>query len=168
MQLDHYTSKFVKKKFPIVLVADQVVSPTNVGSLLRLADAFGIEKLILGGPPIELNRKVWNTSRVTEKVVAFEQTIDTLFELQKLRSEGYLLMGLEITSTSTPLTKIEFKKSQKIALVVGAERYGISENILNILDDCYHIEMYGQNSSMNVAQATSIALYELTKKLHYV
>ena len=167
MQLDHYTSKFVKKKFPIVLVADQVVSPTNVGSLLRLADAFGIEKLILGGPPIELNRKVWNTSRVTEKVVAFEQTIDTLFELQKLRSEGYLLMGLEITSTSTPLTKIEFKKSQKIALVVGAERYGISENILNILDDCYHIEMYGQNSSMNVAQATSIALYELTKKLHY-
>ena len=52
-------------------------------------------------------------------------------------------------------------------MVVGAERYGISENILNILDDCYHIEMYGQNSSMNVAQATSIALYELTKKLHY-
>jgi len=167
MQLDHYSSKFVKKKFPIVLVADQVLRPTNVGSLLRLADAFGIEKLILGGPPIELNRKVWNTSRATEKVVAFEQTIDTLFELQKLRSEGYLLMGLEITSTSTPLTKIEFKKSQKIALVVGAERYGISENILNILDDCYHIEMYGQNSSMNVAQATSIALYELTKKLHY-
>lgn len=167
MQLDHYSSKFVKKKFPIVLVADQVVRPTNIGSLLRLADAFGIEKLILGGPPIELNRKVWNTSRATEKVVAFEQTIDTLFELQKLRSEGYLLMGLEITSTSTPLTKIEFKKSQKIALVVGAERYGISENILNILDDCYHIEMYGQNSSMNVAQATSIALYELTKKLHY-
>lgn len=167
MQLDHYSSKFVKKKFPIVLVADQVVRPTNVGSLLRLADAFGIEKLILGGPPIELNRKVWNTSRATEKVVAFEQTIDTLFELQKLRSKGYLLIGLEITSTSTPLTKIEFKKSQKIALVVGAERYGISENILNVLDDCYHIEMYGQNSSMNVAQATSIALYELTKKLHY-
>lgn len=167
MQLDHYTSKFVKKKFPIVLVADQVVRPTNVGSLLRLADAFGVEKLILGGPPIELNRKVWNTSRATEKVVAFEQTIDTLFELQKLRSEGYLLIGLEITSKSTPLSKIEFKKSQKIALVVGAERYGISENILNILDDCYHIEMYGQNSSMNVAQATSIALYELTKKLYY-
>ena len=167
MQLDHYTSKFVKKKFPIVLVADQVVRPTNVGSLLRLADAFGIEKLILGGPPIELSRKVWNTSRATEKVVHFEQRTDTRLELQKLRSEGYLLIGLEITSKSTPLSKIEFKKSQKIALVVGAERYGISENILNILDDCYHIEMYGQNSSMNVAQATSIALYELTKKLHY-
>ena len=55
MQLDHYTSKFVKKKFPIVLVADQVLRPTNVGSLFRLADAFGVEKLILGGPPIELN-----------------------------------------------------------------------------------------------------------------
>lgn len=166
MQLDHYTSKFVKKKFPIVLVADQVVRPTNVGSLLRLADAFGVEKLILGGPPIELNRKVWNTSRATEKVVHYEQTMDTLLELQKLRSEGYSLIGLEITSKSTPLTKIEFKESQKIALVIGAERYGINEDILNILDDCYHIEMYGQNSSMNIAQATSIALYELTKKLH--
>ena len=168
MQLNHYTSKFVKKKFPIVLVADQVVRPSNVGSLFRLADAFGVEKLILGGPPIELNRKVWNTSRATEKVVHFEQTIDPRLELKKLRTEGYVLIGLEITNKSTPLTKIEFKKSQKIALVVGAERYGISEDILNILDDCYHIEMYGQNSSMNVAQATSIALYELTKKLHHV
>ncbi len=168
MQLDHYTSKFVKKKFPIVLVADQVVRPSNVGSLFRLADAFGVEKLILGGPPIELNRKVWNTSRATEKVVHFERTIDPRLELKKLRTEGYVLIGLEITNKSTPLTKIEFKKSQKIALVVGAERYGISEDILNILDDCYHIEMYGQNSSMNVAQATSIALYELTKKLHHV
>ena len=65
MQLDHYTSKFVKKKFPIVLVANEVLRPTNVGSLFRLADAFGVEKLILGGPPIELNRKVWNTSRAT-------------------------------------------------------------------------------------------------------
>ncbi|MDG1778525.1 MAG: TrmH family RNA methyltransferase [Flavobacteriaceae bacterium] len=168
MQLDHYTSKFVKKKFPIVLVANEVLRPTNVGSLFRLADAFGVEKLILGGPPIELNRKVWNTSRATEKVVHFEQTIETLLELERLRTEGYLLIGLEITSKSTPLTKIEFKKSQKIALIIGAERHGISEDILNILDNCYHIEMYGQNSSMNVAQATSIALYELTKKLQNV
>ena len=166
-QLNHYNSKFKKEKFSIVLVTDHVSRPANVGSLFRLADAFGIEKLILGGAPIELNRKVWNTSRATEKVVHFEQSNDPLKSLKKLRTEGYLLIGLEITNDSLPLAKIELKKNEKIALVIGAERFGISDEIIDVLDQCCHIEMYGQNSSMNVAQATSIALYELTNKLHY-
>ena len=50
-------------------------------------------------------------------------------------------------------------------LVVGSERNGIQHEILTCADSVYHIPMYGQNSSMNVAQATSIALYEITKLL---
>ena len=53
MQLNHYTSKFTKQQFPIVLISDNVSHAANLGSLFRTADAFGIEHLILGG-------QLWN------------------------------------------------------------------------------------------------------------
>ena len=46
MQLNHYNSKFKAKKFPIILLTDHVVRPANVGGLFRIADAFGVQKLI--------------------------------------------------------------------------------------------------------------------------
>ena len=48
---------------------------------------------------------------------------------------------------------------------VGDENFGVSDHILNYSDAVIHIDMFGQNSSMNVVQATSIALYEMTKQL---
>ena len=59
----------------------------------------------------------------------------------------------------------EFKQKSPIAIVIGDENFGVSESILKISDDIIHIDMYGHNSSMNVVQATNIALYELTKQL---
>ena len=56
--------------------------PVNVGSLLRTADAFGVEKIIFGGSPIELNKKTWNASRATEKVVDFKQVENTVCEIK--------------------------------------------------------------------------------------
>ena len=56
-------------------------------------------------------------------------------------------------------------KNSKIAFIIGDENHGVSDAILKQCNVIVHIEMYGQNSSMNVVQATSIALYEFTKKL---
>ena len=50
-------------------------------------------------------------------------------------------------------------------LAARSERYGIDSKLINLADSVYHIEMFGQNSSMNVVQAASIALYETTKIL---
>lgn len=163
MQLDHYSSKFEKNQFAIILVTDNVTRPANVGSIFRIADAFGVEKLILGGSAIELNRKVWNTSRATEKVIEFEQIENSQDVIKNLKKEGYSVICLEITENSKSISEIQLENPQKIVLVVGSERYGIKHEILTCADSVYHIPMYGQNSSMNVAQATSIALYEITK-----
>ena len=165
MQLDHYSSKFEKNQFAIILVTDNVARPANVGSIFRIADAFGVEKLILGGSTIELNRKVWNTSRATEKVVNFEQIENSENVIKNLKKEGYSVICLEITKDSKSISEIQLEYNHKIVLVVGSERYGIKHEILTCADSIYHIPMYGQNSSMNVAQATSIALYEITKLL---
>ena len=168
MQLDHYTNKFSKKKFPIILVSDNVTHAANIGGLFRAADGFGIVHLILGGNTAELGRKFTKTSRATEQSISFEQTENTLDKIKELKSENYNIIGLEITDNSIPMSELKLSKNSKIAFIVGDEKYGISASILEICDQIIHIEMYGNNSSMNVVQACSIGLYELTKKINEI
>ena len=165
IQLDHYSSKFSKKIFPIILVSDSVSHAANIGSLFRAADSFGIPHLILGGNAVELGRKFTKASRATEQSISFEQTENTLKKIKDLKSKNYLIVGLEITDKSLKISDLILPKNSKIVLVIGNEKHGISTPILEICNHIVHIEMYGQNSSMNVIQATSIALYEFTKKL---
>jgi tRNA G18 (ribose-2'-O)-methylase SpoU len=165
MQLNHYTSKFTKRQFPIVLISDNVSHAANLGSLFRTADAFGVERLILGGSPIELGRKFTKTSRATQQSVVYEQIQSLTNEIKELKADDYLLVALEITDNSIPVSHLKLNKNSKIAFVIGDENHGITDSILEQCDATIHIEMYGQNSSMNVVQATSIALYEFTQKL---
>ena len=165
MQLDHYSSNFKEQQFPITLVCDNVTNAPNIGSLFRICDAFGVAKLILCGDYIPLGRKMLKTSRATEKYVNFEVQVSTLKAVLDLKSKGFQIISLEITNTSKPIHSFKFQRDQPIALIIGDENFGISEDILNQSDILIHIEMFGQNSSMNVVQATNIALYEITKQL---
>ena len=165
MQLTHYNTQFKKHTFPIVLVCDGVTNAPNMGSLFRIADAFGIEKLIFCGENILMGRKITKTSRATEKVVNFEISQSVSEVVNHLRNNEYQIISLEITSTSKPIHTVKFSKEKPIALIVGDENFGVSEDILNRSDSIIHIDMFGQNSSMNVVQATNIALYEMTKQL---
>lgn len=105
------------------------------------------------------------TSRATEKTVSYEIHDKTINILKDLKLKSYKIICLEITDTSKPVYSFDFSKEKPIALVVGNENFGISKEILEFSDSVVHIEMYGQNSSMNVVQATNIALYEITKQL---
>jgi tRNA G18 (ribose-2'-O)-methylase SpoU len=165
MQLTHYNTNFKKRKFPITLVCDNVTNAPNIGSLFRIADAFGIEKLILCGAGISLGRKIAKTSRATEKVVDFEICESASKIVEDLKAANHQIISLEITSTSKPLHTLTFSAEKPIALVIGDENFGVSEAILNSSDRVVHIDMFGLNSSMNVVQATNIALYEITKQL---
>ena len=165
MQLTHYNTNFKSKTFPIILVCDNVTNAPNIGSLFRIADAFGIEKLILCGINISIGRKIAKTSRATEKIVNYEIHDSASKVVEDLKSNHYQIISLEITSSSTPIHTYKISTEKAIAIVIGDENFGISDNILSLSDVIIHIEMFGQNSSMNVVQATNIALYEITKQL---
>ncbi|TYA58898.1 TrmH family RNA methyltransferase [Formosa maritima] len=164
-QLTHYNTDFTKQTFPITLVCDNITNAPNIGSLFRAADAFGVEKILFCGSSIPLGRKMTKTSRAAEKVVSFEEK-ESIFEtIQTLKSENYKIISLEITSNSQPLNTFKFSKEYKFALIIGDENFGVSEEVLKLSDAIIHINMFGQNSSMNVVQATSITLYEITNQL---
>ncbi|TYA78632.1 TrmH family RNA methyltransferase [Seonamhaeicola marinus] len=165
MQLTHYNNNFSKRIFPITVVCDNVTNAPNIGSLFRICDAFGIEKLILCGNSIPFGRKMTKTSRATEKSVNFEIHDSALDIISDLKSKDYNIISLEITNESKPIHLCKFSQDKPIVLIIGDENFGIQEPLLKLSDATIHIDMFGQNSSMNVVQATNIALYEITKQL---
>lgn len=138
----------------------------NIGSLFRLADSFNIEKIVFTGTPVNLDsNRLKRTARATIQNVENEFWEDPAAALKNYTEAGYKAMALEITSDSVALSEISFENEQKLLLVVGNERHGISKNLLSFISLKLHIAMFGRNSSMNVSQATGIALYEITKTL---
>lgn len=165
-QRTHYNTNFKKRKLPIVLIIDGVSMPANIGSLFRIADAFGVSKLLFCNSHIDFkSKRILRTARATINHIEYDlvDTIET--EISKYIDEDYQLIALEITNNSISLNTLKLDSSKKILLIVGNENFGISEEILRLVHTTVHIDMYGHNSSMNVAQATSIALYELSKQL---
>ena len=120
--------------------------------------------LIFCNTEIDLSSpRLRKTARQTQSYVPYMETADVSKVITELKTEDYRIIGLEITSESIPIQQLQLPKERKIALVVGSEQQGISKLTLTKLDQVIHIEMYGANSSMNVTQATAIALFELTK-----
>lgn len=137
----------------------------NIGSLLRISDALGVEELIFCGENLQLSKRMKKTSRSTEKYVSHKVESDILQVVTSLKAKRYFIIALEITDSSTSLDDFTLNTNQPIALIIGNENIGVSEDILKLADEIVHIKMFGENTSMNVVQATSITLYELTKQL---
>lgn len=170
IQLAHVDHRQSNIKFPLSIVASDISSPLNVGSLLRLCDALGIEKLYLcGDTPAPPNAKIKKTSRSTEKYVSYEAHDAAETVVTMLKNSGALIISLEITTSSINIDSAEFKQAvidnKKICLILGSEDAGVSEALLSLSDMTTHIPMYGNNSSMNVISAASIACFEIIRNL---
>lgn len=167
MQLTHENTQFKKRCFPITLVCDHIYFQQNLGSLFRIGEAFGIEKIIFIGKDIPLTpRKINKTSRSTHLQIPHSIVEETTEAITLLQKEEYHIIALEITSTSSPIQQLMVPKNKKIALLIGNEIEGVSASLLAIAKQITHITMYGNNSSMNVVQATSIALYEISNRMN--
>lgn len=163
MQLTHEENQFERKTFPITLVCDHIYFQQNIGSLFRISEAFGVENIIFLGKNIPLTpRKINKTSRSTHLHVPHQVIEETTELITYLLENKFEIIALEITNNSKPLKEIIIPENKKIALLIGNEIDGISDELLNISNQIIHINMFGKNSSMNVVQAASIILYELT------
>lgn len=143
------------------VVVSNVRSLHNVGSLFRTSDAFGVEKIILGGytgyPP---HKEITKTALGAEQWVKWEKHYHLGKKLLELKKEGFSLIGLENNIEGTiPLE--EFIPSFPLALIVGNEVRGISKSIQKKIDAFVSIPMRGKKESLNVAVAFGIAAYHI-------
>lgn len=165
-QLVHADHKTSALQYPLCFLAHDIDVPMNIGSFFRIADALGVEKIYLTGrsvtPP---NPKIRKISRSAEKYVPYAYASDPLAVVETLRAAGYTIISLEITSTSISVDTLEVGNNEKICLILGSENEGISQALLDQSDVTVHIPMMGINSSMNVANACSIAAYDIIRRL---
>ncbi|MEO8239138.1 MAG: TrmH family RNA methyltransferase [Flavobacterium sp.] len=163
MQLTHEENQFERKTFPITLVCDHICFQQNIGSLFRISEAFGIENIIFLGKNIPFTpRKINKTSRSTHLHVPHQIIEETSELITYLLENKFEIIALEITNNSKPLKEVIIPENKKIAVLIGSEINGVSDELLKISNQIVHINMFGKNSSMNVSHATSIILYELT------
>lgn len=159
----------------IVLLAHDIRSCHNVGSLLRTADGFGVEHVYLTGytpyPPLpsgdprlphlaaKIGRQINKTALGAESSISWTQQDDILPLLAKLKTAGYVLAALEQDEGSISLP--EYHAPTKVALLLGREVEGIEQELLKQVDVTLEIPMFGTKESFNVVQAAAAALYQL-------
>lgn len=156
----------------IILLAHNIRSTHNIGSLFRTADGFGVEQVILSGyspyPSIpgddrlphiheKLTRQIHKTALGAETIVPF--SYEETPPLNRLKSEGYRIVALEQADHSQRIQ--HYSPHEKIALLIGEEVEGITPELLADCEDVLEIDMVGQKESFNVSVATGIALYAL-------
>lgn len=156
----------------IIVIAHNIRSTHNVGAIFRTAEGFGVTKIYLTGytpypvlsndtrlPHIanKLESQIHKTALGAEKIVPFSH--EEVPPIEQLKAEGYRIVGLEQSSRSTLLQT--YTAPEKIALLIGEEVHGITEELLAQCEDIIEIPMVGQKESFNVSVATGIALYAL-------
>lgn len=157
--------KWTDQNFPIVVIAENIHSPANVGLLTRVCECFGIKQLYFTGSFRNTDSKKFRkTARAAEKYIGIKQEDSTPILIEHLRKEDYKVIAFEITGHSTPLSSFKIEKSEKIALILGSERHGVSAETLLLVDDAVHIKQFGKTGSLNIAMALSVALYEFTQQ----
>ena len=153
-------------KNPIVLVLDSIRSMHNVGSAFRTCDAFNVEKLYLCGitatPP---QKEISKTALGATESVEWEYQENVAALANQLKSEGYAIILVEQTDNSVMLQEFDFAQYGKVALFVGNEVFGISDELLPLCDAAVEIPQFGTKHSLNVAVATGITLWEAVKQL---
>lgn len=168
-QLNHAEHQANQGRFPVCVVAQDMSMHNNIGSLFRLADALGIEQLYFVGDFVDMpNAKVSKIARHTDRHVAYSMNPDAIAQLKSLKSQGYRLIALEICNSSRPLQELKIDNQQPSCLILGAEQKGLSQALLELADEVFHIPMMGVNSSMNVVTASAIALYQITQQYQLV
>ncbi len=165
LQLDH-SSHRPATPLALRLLAHDVDSALNVGALFRLADALGVEHLHLtGASPLPPDPRIRRTARSAERHVAWSHAADPLATVATLKAQGWRVVSLELTTRSVALHELAVAPGERVCLVVGAENTGVCQALLDASDATVHIPMRGHNSSMNVANACAIAVYEIARRL---
>ena len=166
VQLDHANHRPGARRLPLRLLLHDLVLAANVGALFRVADALGVDRLYLSGqtpspPDVRLRR----AARSTQDHVPWEAVTDPAALAAALRAQGWRIVSLELTSASIDLAGFAVAPQDRICLILGNEGAGVAQSLLDISEVSVHIPMRGHNSSMNVATAGAIAVYELGRRL---
>lgn len=151
-----------------ILVVDNVRSVMNVGSMFRTSNALGIKKIYLCGitptPLDKYGRSRKDFAKVSlgaEATMEWEYAPTTLECIKKLNKENYLTIAIEQNKNAVDYKTIKTTGTQKIAIIMGSETEGVSNDVLKEVSLIAEIPMLGSKESLNVVIAFGVAAYRI-------
>jgi len=146
----------------LVVIAHNVRSMHNVGSIFRTAEGAGVTKLYLTGyTPFPPRPEIAKVALGSEKRLPWEKAIKVGDLLRDLKQDGYLIVALEQDKRSVDYRRF-IPTKPKVVLIVGNEVRGVSKPLRDISDVIIEIPMKGQRKSLNVSVAFGVAAYQLS------
>ncbi len=147
----------------VELVLAGLKDPLNVGQAFRIANSLGVGHLHLcGATPKPPAAKVARTARGAQHYVPWSTGSATAV-VARLQTNGLTVVALELATRSRRLTDVFAGYAGPVALVVGHEAAGIDPKLLAVCDTVAHIPLYGRVSSLNVATALAIGVWEAVR-----
>lgn len=149
------------EKAKSLLLIDAVQDPGNLGTMIRTADAAGIDAVIVGYGSVDIyNSKVLRSAQGSHfHLPIVRGNLEEWIETLKKRNIPVYGTALENAKTYT-----EIAPQEEFALIVGNEGSGMNQDLLAATTSNLYIPIYGQSESLNVAVAAGILLYYLKKR----
>lgn len=147
-------------EMPLVVIADCIADPHNLGALIRNCESAGVHGIILPRRrSAGLTGTVSKTSAGALEHMAIARVSNLSNTVEDLKKRGLWIVGCEIGGTK--YTDISY--DMPLALVMGSEGDGISKRLLSLCDFVATIPMRGKVNSLNVSSASAVLLYEILR-----
>ena len=144
------------------MVLENIHDPHNVSAIFRTCDAVGVPKISLVYYEESFPKIGKKSSGSALKWIEREKYKSIGECYNNLRKEGFSVYASSISNESINLYEIDF--TEKIAIVLGNEHRGVSEEAADLADKIFLIPMYGMVQSLNVSVAAAVILYEALKQ----
>jgi tRNA G18 (ribose-2'-O)-methylase SpoU len=168
-------------RLPISIVLDNIRSLDNVGLIFRLCELARVEKLYLTGytghPRIEGDdreegliarheNRILKTAVYAVPYQPWAYVEDPVPLVASLKEQGSQVVALEQTEQSVPYHEVNY--TLPVTIIVGHERLGVRQELLDLADKVIEIPILGLGNSHNVATATGIVLYHILGKTRQI
>ena len=145
----------------LTVLVEGVSKPHNLSAILRTCDAAGVLEANFICNKNEV--KTFNsTAQGSQKWVKLNNHSSSIDAAKKLKKKGFKLFGTTLNKKSIDYRKLDF--TQNTCFILGAEKWGLSEDLISEVDECIYIPMYGMVQSLNVSVAASILLFEAIRQ----
>ncbi len=150
------------RQFSLRVVMENIHDPHNVSAIFRTCDAVGVPKITLLYTVEDFPKISKVSSSSANKWIEKEKFNDTEKCFASLRKEGFKIYATMLDEKAKNIYEIDW--TEKIALVMGNEHRGVSDEAAQLADELVYIPMRGMVQSLNVSVATAVILYEAQRQ----
>ncbi|CAE18881.1 tRNA/rRNA methyltransferase (SpoU) [Prochlorococcus marinus subsp. pastoris str. CCMP1986] len=145
----------------LTVLVEAVNKPHNLSAILRTCDAAGVFEANFISEKDKV--KTFNsTAQGSQKWVKLNNHETTISAVSELKKKGFKLYGTTLNERSTDYRNFDY--SENTCFVLGAEKWGLSDQLISKVDESIFIPMSGMVQSLNVSVATSILLFEAIRQ----